>query len=40
MVVSDTGLNLVYAGYLILCGGVFWHFWARPIITAASTKSE
>lgn len=34
MVVSDTGLNLVYAGYLMLCGGVFWHFWARPIITA------
>jgi hypothetical protein len=34
MVVSDTGLNLVYAGYLMLCGGVFWHFWAMPIITA------
>lgn len=27
MVVSDTGLNLVYIGYLMLCAGVFWHFW-------------
>ncbi len=26
-VVSDTGLNLVYAGYLMLLVGVFWHFW-------------
>jgi len=28
-VVSDTGLNLVYAGYLMLCVGVFWHLWLR-----------
>lgn len=27
MVVSDTGLPLVYAGYVILCIGLFWHFW-------------
>jgi len=27
MVVSDTGLNLVYIGYLMLCCGVFWHLW-------------
>jgi len=30
-VVSDTGLNLVYAGYLALGIGVFWHFWLRHI---------
>jgi hypothetical protein len=32
-VVSDTGLNLVYAGYLALGTGVFWHFWLRHIFT-------
>jgi hypothetical protein len=32
-VVSDTGLNLVYAGYLSLCIGVFWHLWIRHIFT-------
>jgi hypothetical protein len=31
MVASDTGLNTVYAGYLMLCAGVFWQFWLRPI---------
>lgn len=30
-VVSDTGLNLVYAGYLALSIGVFWHFWLRHL---------
>jgi hypothetical protein len=30
-VVSDTGLNLVYAGYLAFGVGVFWHFWIRHI---------
>lgn len=29
MVVSDTGVTIVYAGYLMLCVGVFWHFWIR-----------
>ena len=28
-VVSDTGLYLVYAGYILLLAGVFWHFWLR-----------
>lgn len=31
-VVSDTGLNLVYAGYLMLCVGVFWHLWLREFL--------
>ncbi|MFA5239305.1 MAG: cytochrome c biogenesis protein ResB [Phycisphaerae bacterium] len=30
-VVSDTGLWFVYAGYLMLGIGVFWHFWLRHI---------
>ena len=32
-VISDTGLNFVYAGYSMLCIGVFWHFWLRHIFT-------
>ncbi len=40
MVVSDTGLNFVYAGYLILCIGAIWHFWLKHIIRALGTKSE
>jgi hypothetical protein len=32
-VVSDTGLNMVYAGYLMLGVGAFWHFWIRHIFT-------
>jgi len=27
MVVSDSGLSIVYGGYLMLIAGVFWHFW-------------
>ncbi|MBA7703991.1 Cytochrome c biogenesis protein Ccs1 [subsurface metagenome] len=30
-VVSDSGLNLVYAGYLMLCVGVFWQLWLRRL---------
>jgi len=29
---SDTGLIVVFAGYFLLCAGVFWHFWFRNII--------
>jgi hypothetical protein len=38
-VVSDTGLNFVYAGYLTLGIGVFWHFWLRHIFTNATLRS-
>lgn len=31
MVVSDTGITIVYAGYIMLCVGVFWHFWIRHL---------
>jgi hypothetical protein len=29
MVVSDSGLGLVYVGYVMLCIGVFHHFWLK-----------
>ena len=31
MVASDTGLGMVYAGYAMLCVGVFWQLWVRNI---------
>jgi len=31
MVVSDSGLNFVYAGFLMLCIGALWHFWLKRI---------
>jgi uncharacterized membrane protein YhaH (DUF805 family) len=30
-VTSDTGLGVVYLGYILLCAGVFWHLWLRHI---------
>ena len=27
---SDSGLIPVYAGFLLLCVGVFWQLWLRP----------
>jgi hypothetical protein len=29
MVASDSGLNVVYAGFAMLCVGALWHFWLR-----------
>ncbi len=37
-VTSDTGLVLVYGGYLMLCIGVFWHLWLRDIFTGQKIK--
>jgi hypothetical protein len=37
-VVSDTGLNLVYVGYLALGIGVFWHFWLRHTLGFAERR--
>ena len=39
-VTSDTGLALVYGGYLMLCIGVFWQLWLRQIFTGIKLKSE
>jgi hypothetical protein len=38
LVVSDSGLNLVYGGYVMLIAGVFWHFWDRRIVIAIQTR--
>jgi hypothetical protein len=39
-VTSDTGLGTVYAGYLMLCVGVLWHFWLKHIFIAIKTKAN
>jgi hypothetical protein len=39
-VTSDTGLGTVYAGYLMLCIGVFWHFWLRHIFKAKKADGD
>jgi hypothetical protein len=38
MVVSNSGLNLVYGGYLMLVAGVFWHFWSRRVLAAVRSR--
>jgi hypothetical protein len=38
-VVSDTGLYVVYAGYWMLCIGVFWHMWLRHIVSKSKVKN-
>jgi hypothetical protein len=30
-VTNDKGLGVVFLGYILLCAGVFWHFWLRHI---------
>ncbi len=40
MVVSNTGLAVVYAGYWMLCMGVIWHLWLRHIIARFKTKKQ
>jgi cytochrome c biogenesis protein ResB len=40
LVTSDTGLILVFAGYLLLIVGVFSHFWLRPVIKAGKRHSK
>jgi signal transduction histidine kinase len=39
MVVSDTGLNVVYAGYAMLCAGVVWHLWLKKQSHAHATTA-
>ena len=40
MVVSDTGLAVVYAGYWMLCIGVIWHLWLRHIVARIKSKNK
>jgi hypothetical protein len=30
-ITSDSGLQFVYAGFIMLCTGVFWHFWINKM---------
>ncbi|MGB7581524.1 MAG: cytochrome c biogenesis protein ResB [Sedimentisphaerales bacterium] len=30
-VTCDKGLGVVFLGYILLCAGVFWHFWLRHL---------
>jgi len=39
MVVSDTGLAVVYGGYWMLCIGVIWHLWLRHIVSKIKLKN-
>ncbi|OHB56252.1 MAG: hypothetical protein A2173_08565 [Planctomycetes bacterium RBG_13_44_8b] len=39
-VTSDTGLGIIYVGYLMLCVGVFWHFWIKHLFTAKKTNGN
>jgi hypothetical protein len=34
LIVSDSGLNLVYGGYVMLIAGVCWQFWGRRALIA------
>ena len=36
---SDSGLSLVYAGFLLLCAGAFWQFWGRPALKPLTRRS-
>jgi len=38
LVVSDSGLNLVYGGYTMLIAGVVWHFWGRRALIAIKSR--
>lgn len=40
MVVSNTGLRVVYAGYWMLCIGVFWHMWLRHLFKNIGSKKQ
>ncbi len=40
MVVSNTGLAVVYAGYWMLCIGVIWHLWLRHIVARRKVKNK
>jgi hypothetical protein len=37
-VVSDSGLNLVYGGYVMLIAGVVWQFWGRRALIAIKSR--
>jgi cytochrome c biogenesis protein ResB len=38
-VVSDSGLNVVYAGYVMLIGGIVWHLWGHQTLDRLRTSA-
>jgi hypothetical protein len=40
MIVSDSGLNLVYGGYVMLVAGICWHFWGRRALIVAKRRRQ
>jgi len=38
-VVSDSGLWAVYAGFILVVVGVFWHFWVEAILSRMTNKN-
>lgn len=34
LVRSDTGLYVVWTGFILMCAGVFWSFWFMPAVSA------
>jgi len=39
-VVSDTGVNIVFAGYWMLCIGAVWHMWLRHLFKKVGGKKQ
>lgn len=39
-VVSNTGVNVVFAGYWMLCVGLFWHMWFRRKVKKQEAELE
>jgi len=40
LVRSDRGLSIVYAGFVFLVAGAFWHFWIVPILRRLASRSQ
>ncbi|GAG57338.1 unnamed protein product, partial [marine sediment metagenome] len=37
---SDSGLSLVYIGFALMVGGMFWLFWFKPILSYFTTRRD
>ncbi len=40
MVVSDSGIYIVYAGFLALMAGLIWHFWLKPVLSRIELRVD
>uniref|UniRef100_A0A7C4KIM4 ResB-like domain-containing protein n=1 Tax=Anaerolinea thermolimosa TaxID=229919 RepID=A0A7C4KIM4_9CHLR len=39
-VTSDSGIRVVFAGYIVLMAGLIWHLWAKPVLSKIQFKPE